>query len=88
METDGYQVDPVSLRITSPGKFEGQPRYMPRMVKVYLDGFGHDVSREIDGYGITEIALSAADYTDYPELAGQTHITFYEDDRGFIYEVH
>jgi hypothetical protein len=74
--------DVIDGRICSPGKFQGEARYMPHFYGVYLDGFA-DEQRG----GILSVEVSAEDKLLYPELRRRKRVRWYERDDGFICQI-
>lgn len=66
--------------IIQPGKFEGEPRYVPDLWHVYLDG-GAD--EDVDG--TLKFIITDEDRTHYPELASVEYVILWEDDNGFVH---
>lgn len=66
--------------ITSPGKFEGEKRYVPYFWELSLDG-----GCESDEPGIFEVQIMDEDIQKFPELAGYNHVRLFECDSGFVY---
>ena len=69
-------------RIQSPGKFEGERRYVPYFWSVYLNGFAD----EDDGDVLTFV-VTWADVDMFPELHGRREIRLREDGNGFVSEL-
>ena len=67
-------------RITQPGKFEGEPLWVPEFWQAGLEGFADDDDGEY--YGFT---LSDSDREKWPELAGCTRVALREDSQGFVH---
>lgn len=67
--------------ITSPGKFEGEPEYVPVFWDLAMSG-QYD---EIGDYGEVIFRLSDQDKEEWPELAGFGVLTMIEDGNGFVY---
>ena len=67
--------------IKSPGKFEGEPIYVPYFWQVYLDGFGE----EMGDYVLFDVEPS--DVVEFPELNGKSTIKLMENDQGFVMEM-
>lgn len=76
--------------ITSPGKFEGQRAYLPRMYEHYLDGYGTDLQD-----GSISVVIRPQDIEDYPELGERskgkgkylrTTVKFIITEQGFVEE--
>jgi len=74
-----YSTDAHGL-ITSPGKFEGEPLYVPAYWDMGLEG----MADEDDG-GSFVFELNDAEWDTWPELKGQTHLVLWEDSQGFVY---
>lgn len=74
-----YPYDPRTLRITSPGKFQGEPRYVPHFYQIWQEGHAHE-----DRGPYCSIYISAEDVAAYPELAGFYEINLHEDANGFV----
>lgn len=68
--------------ISSPGKFEGCPRYVPYFWERALEGFSDD-----DGRGNIRIAVIPEDKDIFPELKKRRSIKLRSDDQGFVYEI-
>ena len=76
-----YEVE--SGIIKSPGKFEGEPIYVPYFWDLALEGEA-DVSEEnADGDLIDSFDIRPEDVAEFPELKGATRITLMEDNSGF-----
>jgi hypothetical protein len=66
--------------VSHPGKFEGEPGYVPYFWDIYLDGgFGDD-----DGEWLT-FEIQEDDIKIWPELIGYREIQICESDNGFVY---
>jgi hypothetical protein len=76
---DSYTVEDGVIR--SPGKFEGEPIYVPYFWEVYLEGFGE----EMGDYVLFDVEPS--DIVEFPELKGKTMVKLTENDQGFVMEV-
>lgn len=70
--------------IRSPGKFEGEPVYVPYFWNAALEGGGGD---EDDGELII-FNVTADDRETWPELAGVERIKLLETDVGFVVCTH
>ena len=83
--TYGYDVDESNI-IRSPGKFEGEPRYVPYFFDAELNGAPDD---ELDDSGtlVTVFKITEEDVGLYPELANNVDrfICLWESDDGFAY---
>lgn len=76
-----------SPRITEPGKFEGEPRYVPNMWDMVLDGcYAEDLCIPGDTtdtlYSL--ITLAPEDVERWPELRGVHSVVLWETDQGFV----
>ena len=65
--------------VKQPGKFEGQPRFIPYFYDLVLDGGGY-----IDDT-TAEIEITSEDVKLFPELKGYDKVVLYEDNDGFVY---
>lgn len=70
------------LRITEPGMFEGEARYVPYYWSLYLDGFTDRDDGQILGFDITP-----DEKTHFPELGKRRTVKLYQRDDGFVCEV-
>ena len=70
--TNGY--------IRDPGKFEGEPQYVPYFWERGLWG----EADEDDGEAYI-FELTAEDRTMFPELEGSTRLRLWASDQGFVY---
>ena len=67
--------------ITSPGKFEGEPRYAPYFWGIVTDGLAQrDESADID-----VVIVGDKDREIFPELRHVLHVALEEDELGFVY---
>ena len=69
--------------ITSPGKFEGEPAYVPYYWDKGLDGWADD---EPDDYSYL-FYVTKEDVNEFPELAGKDRVVVTISDCGFVYEI-
>jgi hypothetical protein len=74
-----YEIDSHGI-IRSPGKFEGEPRYVPYFWDAYLNGMADDD----DGVTLT-FDVNDDDRKLFPELEGVKHVYLEESDQGFVY---
>jgi hypothetical protein len=72
-ENDGF-------RITQPGKFEGEPVWVPSFWEAGLSGLSDDDDGEYYGFMLTD-----QDRKDWPMLAGFTRVALREDSSGFVH---
>ena len=70
-------------RIRNPGKFEGEPLFVPHFWDVFLDG-GADWENEDDVIGFV---VTPEDRAEFPELGAQAEVTLFQRDDGFVVEV-
>jgi hypothetical protein len=68
--------------VSSPGKFEGEPAYVPYYWDVYLDGGAGRDNVDLLGFDVT-----AEDKALFPELKHRLAVTLRETDQGFVVEV-
>lgn len=75
-----YNVDAQSLLITSHGKFEGEPLWVPYLWDQYLNGsFDEDID------GVLFFRVSEEDKVLWPELVECYAVALEESDQGFVY---
>jgi hypothetical protein len=70
--------------ITSPGKFEDEPIWIPYFYDLFLSGDG-DTYDDSCGHMVAEFNVCAADVTEFPELAPIARVRFWESQDGFVY---
>ncbi|MDE2101395.1 MAG: hypothetical protein KGL39_29375 [Patescibacteria group bacterium] len=78
---EGYEYD-MWGRIKSPGKFEGEARYLPRLWHESMESGDWPNNR-----GIISIEVDDTDKALFPELARRKRVRMYEDEMGFVSEV-
>lgn len=71
-------------KITSPGKFEGEPVYVPHFWDCVLDGEGYD---DADGDDAIRVNIEPEEFEEFPELLGYKSVTLWETDNGFVLHV-
>jgi hypothetical protein len=76
---DGYDIREGCIH--SPGKFEGERRYVPYFWSVFLDGGADDDGR------VVSIPLEDDDRALFPELARRHRVRLVEDEAGFVCEM-
>lgn len=69
------------MRITEPGKFEGEEDYVPYFWGLALEGIGED-----DGKMLS-VLVEAEDKEKFPALKRRRVVKMWEDDQGFVREV-
>jgi hypothetical protein len=74
-----YEIDSYGI-IRSPGKFEGEPRYVPYFWEAYLNGMADD-----DDGTVLTFHVTAEDRKMFPELRGVRNVYLEESDQGFVY---
>ena len=67
--------------IKHPGKFEGQPVYVPYFWEVYLDG-----RADHDDDTVLSFNVIAEDKAIFPELKRRKTVRLMEDSQGFVIE--
>ncbi len=67
-------------RITTPGKFQGEPYYVEEFYEQGMMGFADD---DIDGVWVFNITQE--DNNQFPELPTGSKLFLEESDNGFIY---
>ena len=79
---DGLRIE--KHRITSAGKFEGATEYTPYFYSLWLDGDG-DTTYSQSGEPVeTVFNIQQEDIEEFPELAGKSYVSLYEDEQGFV----
>jgi len=79
---DTYDVDSRGV-IQSPGKFEGEPLYVPHYWDMSGDG-SCDMLTWSDGSTVYVVTLDATDYAEWPELTGVHALAMQESESGFV----
>jgi len=84
-QTEHANIDQHGL-ICDPGKFEGEPRYVPYLWNVVLDGEGETVD-DPDRPDATMdlITLTDDDKRRFPALSRFDQALLWADDNGFVY---
>ena len=84
MEPTKQEIESVrkecDIRVSTPGKFEGEKLYVPYFYDISLDSGGALEN------GIHIVEVEDVDKAFFPELEKDT-IRLYEDDNGFVREV-
>lgn len=79
----------VSGRITSPGKFEGEPVFAPFFYEQALEGFGlvdSDVGlSHFRDDSSCRLSIFEADRASFPELGTARWVIVREDEDGFVH---
>lgn len=71
-------------RCTAPGKFEGEPVYVPYFYFLWQMGF----TDAVEGAGNkARFHVTPDDKAKFPELDDQPTVLLYEDDQGFVVEL-
>ena len=68
--------------IRSPGKFEGEPIYVPYFWDAFLEGFADRDDGTVIGFDVTP-----EDKAEFPELKRRRTVNIMETDQGFVVEV-
>lgn len=70
-------------RIRNPGKFEGEPLFVPHFWDVFMDGCHDDEAED----GAVIFFVTDEDRAEFPELGTQAKVTLFQRDDGFVVEV-
>lgn len=73
-----YEIDERGF-ITSPGKFESEPRFVPHFWNQYLDGGADE-----DIAGVLLFEVTAEDVATFPELEQVHGVALEEMENGFV----
>lgn len=76
-----YAYEDDGRYITSPGKFEGEPRYVPYIWGMILNGW---LTQDQEG-DVHTFTPEPEDIAAYPELASVARVKVWEDDIGFVH---
>jgi len=74
-----YEVNAEGI-IVSPGKFQGEPAWVPHFWGYALDGFGED-----NPNGSVTVYVENPDIEQWPQLQGIAGVTMHVDDNGFVH---
>lgn len=74
-----YDVDPATGHIKTPGKFEGEPRYVPYFWDIGLNGMADTDDGETYGFDISD-----EDRARFPELKRRRVLYLFERSDGFV----
>lgn len=78
--------DMLNGRIVSPGKFEGEPIYVPYFWDMTLSGCAPDEEFDEDGNHIYSCHVHAEDHAQFPEeLRLVACVYLWEDEQGFVH---
>jgi len=80
---DGYGT--VAHVITSPGKFESEPAYVPMYWHLVLNGFSSEESEDENGYLVSLFYIENTDSDEFKELLGFERVYIWEDSIGFVH---
>ena len=75
-----YTLD-AKNRITNPGKFEMEQRYVPYFWDAFLNGDGEDDD------GVLIFDVQPEDIEQFPELKDRSQVKLLETENGFVIEV-
>jgi len=67
-------------RITSPGKYEGEPVWVPAYWDAAMCGCADDEEN-----GAVSFTIDADDVALWPELSGVERIVLWQDEQGFVH---
>lgn len=70
------------LIIFSPGKFEGEARYVPYYWEIYLNGFADADENSVLRFKVTKEGRKL-----FPELKKRRMVSLVEDNQGFVIEI-
>ena len=70
-------------QVSGPGKFEGEPAFVPYFYNLYLDGGGEFT--DVDGVDVSLFSVGGEDCDMFPELDDVDEVCIWEDEQGFIY---
>lgn len=76
-----YKINSRNI-IVSPGKFEGEKRYVPYFWDAFLNGMADRDDGEVIGFDVT-----AEDKIMFPELKRRRTVKLYERSDGFVCEI-
>ena len=75
-----YLALPIGGIIQSPGRFEGESRYIPELWNLAMNGDGKEaLDQKI------EVFINSDDRSRYPELENVSVVSLWIDDNGFVY---
>jgi hypothetical protein len=84
-QTQRANVDENGL-ICDPGKFEGEPLYVPHLWEVVLRGDGEPADDpDRPGAAMDIVTLTDDDKRRFPALSGFDQALLWADDNGFVY---
>ena len=69
--------------VSHPGKFEGEPAWVPYFWDLTMDGGADDVDDD-NGTDIYIFTIQEDDIAVFPELAGMSYVEVWETDQGFV----
>lgn len=81
---DAYAFNTNGGVIVSPGKFEGQPAWLPPFWEAVLDGFCDGEYEEPDGTMVAVFELDDQDKQRFPIMAKSHELEVWEDGQGFV----
>lgn len=73
--------------VSRPGKYEGEPAYVPYFYDAWLEGCPDDEGAEEGADPWAEFLVTAEDRGQFPELADVSRVRIAQSDQGFVYEV-
>ena len=76
---ESYKLDESGERIVSPGKFEGEPVYIPHFWDEFLNGCADEDDGETMIFHICD-----EDRAQFPSLANVAAVYIEQDDNGFV----
>ena len=83
-----YRELPLGEIIDAPGKFVGEPRYVPEFWEVALSGDGDYLTDHPEcayDIAVSQVEVETSDKIRYPELENVSHVNLWETSDGFVY---
>lgn len=85
-----YQYNPITLRISNPGKFEGEPIFAPYYWGLALEGFSDSDNGQVFSFRFSNKGKDGCnDFETWPELkkwlGRKRSLKLYEDSQGFVH---
>lgn len=83
-------MEETTLRVVTPGKFEGEPRWAEHFWSLAMEGAAdeehfEDPQEGGDGPLVCTFFVEPADVGRFPELAGVAFVELWEGGDGFVY---
>ena len=71
--------------IKEPGKFEGEPTYVPEFWETVLYGMADEEWENQSGVLISAVGVLPEDVVRFPDLDGVKEVLLWEDEQGFVH---